>query len=324
MEQRIVNKVASKLNKKTKVKKSKQIKIKMRNKPSKQSAAGSKAKTHKATKQLQHKELIIIDEKQGLIFENEKTMFGYFSVAIKDYENKYRKLHQASLDFSSAEQEELEYLLEDTLDDPDEIWIDDGSYEDLKVHTLIKTVETVQQTFHYVAVVYINTEENYPTFVFMHFPTKDLAMLEAFREIEIVFHRKLEAIEFAAIDGDSLLEGDYLAIGLLEAMIKIRGEKDIATDKFQEFAEHRESTIDSPDEIWRKVDSTGHVLVSFIKEFPDEGTEDLHYLVITEEDAESQINTLLFSFPTNDITLVDRYRQGENLEAEEVLTESSH
>ena len=320
----IVNKVASKLNKKSKVKKNTQIKIKMRNKMRKQTPAPRKAKTHKATKQLQHKELIIIDEKQGLIFENEKTMFGYFSVAIKDYENKYQSLYQEKLDFSVDEQTELEYLLEDTLDDPDEIWVDEGSFEDLKVHTLIKTIETVQHTFHYVAVVYINTEENYPTFVFMHFPTKNLEMLESFREVEIVFHRKLEAIEFAAIDGDSLLEGDYLAIGLLEAMIKIRSEKDIATDKFQDYAELRESTIDAPDEIWRKVDSTGHVLVSFVKEFPDQGVEDLHYLVITEEDSESQINTLLFSFPTNDITLVDRYRQGENLEAEEVSTESSH
>ena len=315
-----MNKVASKLNKKKKTKKNKQITIKMR----KQTPPRRKAQIHKATKKIQQKELIIIDEKQGLIFENEKTMFGYFSVAIKDYETKYREFYEESKDFSVSEQTELEYLLEDTLDDPDEIWVDETSYEDLKVHTFIKTVETVQHTFYYVAVVYINTEQNYPTFVFMHFPTKDLIMLESFRENEIVFHRKLEAIEFAAIDGDSLLEGDYLAIGLLEAMLKIRGEKDIPAGKFQDYAEHRESTIDSPDEIWRKVDSTGHVLVTFVKEFPDQGIEDLHYIVVTEEDSESQVNTLLFSFPTNDTTLVDRYRLGENLEAEEVSTESSH
>lgn len=319
-----MNKVASKLNKKlsrsTKVKKTKQIKLKMK----KQTLPRSKAKTHKAPKKIQEKELIIIDEKQGLIFENEKTMFGFFSGAIKEYENKYQKMFDSGKDFSIPEQNELEYLLEDTLDDPDEIWVDETSHEDYKIHTLIKTIETVQQVFHYVAVVYINTDDNFPTFVFMHFPTKDVNMLEAFREIEIVFHRKLEAIEFAAIDGDSLLEGDYLAIGLLESMLKIRGEKDIPTDKFQSYAELRESTIDSPDEIWRKVDTTGHVLVTFIKEFPDQGVEDLHYLVVTEEDSSSQINTLLFSFPTNDTTLVDRYRQGENLEAEEVSTESSH
>ncbi len=316
-----MTKVASKLNKNIKTdRKRKTIKIKMR----KSAPTKRKAQAHKATKKVQEKELIIIDEKQGLIFENDKTLFGYFSVAIKEYENKFQKYHDAKSDFELSEQIEHESLLEETLDDPDEIWVDDSTFEDLVVHTMIRNFETKQQLFYYVAVVYINTEDNFPTFVFFHFPTKDLKMLEAFRQNEIIFHRKLEAIQFAAIEGDSLLEGDYLAIGLLESMLKIRGEKDLSTDKYKEYAECRESTIDSPDEIWRKVDTEGHVLVTFIKEFEDLGVEDLHYIVVTEEDTESQVNSLLFSFPTNDITLVDRYRQGENLEAEEVATESSH
>ncbi len=287
-------------------------------------AARRKAKAHKATKKIQEKELIIIDEKQGLIFENDKTLFGYFSVPIKEYETRFQKNYDARNDFSLIEQQEHESLLEETLDDPDEIWTDDSTFEDLTVHTLIKSFETKQQAFNYIAVVYINTEENYPTFVFIHFSTKDAKMLEQFRQNEIIFHKKLEAIQFAAIDGDSLLEGDYLAIGLLESMLKVRGDKDISTDLFKEFTECRESTIDSPDEIWRKVDSSGHILVTFIKEFEDMGVEDLHYVVVTEEDTEAQVNSLLFSFPTSDISLVDRYRQGENLEAEEVATESSH
>ncbi|MEQ1722355.1 MAG: PBECR2 nuclease fold domain-containing protein [Pseudobdellovibrio sp.] len=317
-----MSKVAGKLNKNINSKKNKNIKIKMK----KQATATGKrkAKAHKATKKVQEKELIIIDEKQGLIFENDKTLFGYFSVPIKEYETRYQKYFDEKNDFSDVENQEHESLLEETLDDPDEIWIDDHTFEDLIIHTLVKSFETKQQAFHYIAVVYINTEDNYPTFVFMHFPTKDSKMLEAFRQSEIIFHRKLEAIQFAAIEGDSLLEGDYLAIGLLESMIKLRGEKDIAADKFKDFEECRESTIDSPDEIWRKVDSTGHILVTFIKEFGDMGIEDLHYIVVTEEDTEAQVNSLLFSFPTNDTSLVDRYRQGENLEAEEVATESSH
>jgi hypothetical protein len=315
-----VSKVASKLNKNIKVKKSKNIKIKMKKAPSPK----RKAKAHKAAKKIQEKELIVIDEKQGLIFENDKTLFGYFSIPIKEYETKFQKHYDEKIDFSLQDQIEMESLLDETLDDPDEIWIDDTTFEDLIVHTLVKSFETKQQVFHYVAVVYINSEENYPTFVFIHFPTKDSKMLEIFRENEIIFHRKLEAIQFAAIEGDSLLEGDYLAIGLLESMIKIRGEKDISTDQFQKYSECRESTINSPDEIWRKVDTEGHVLVTFIKEFSELDVEDLHYIVVTEEDSESQVNSLLFSFPTNDVSLVDRYRQGENLEAEEVATESSH
>ena len=318
-----VSKIASKINKVEKAKKSKQIRIKRVEKA--KNVSNRKAAVHKATKKIQEKELIIIDEKQGLIFENEKTMFGYFANAINEFENKYEKYYDEKNDFSYAEQAELENFLEDTLDDPDEIWLDETSFEDLKVHVLVKAMENEKkEPFHYVAVVYLNTEENFPSFVFIHFPTKDLKLLEAFRAQEIVFHRKLEAIQFAAIDGDSLLEGDYLAIGLLEAMIVLRSEKDIPPEKFRDYAELRDSTIESPDEIWSKVDSSGHTLVTFIKEFPDQGVEDLHYLVITEEDPDTQVNSLLFSFPTNDTSLVDRYRQGENLEAEEVTTESSH
>ena len=317
-----MSKVASKLNKKSFSKKSKNIKIKL--KKTSVSKAKRKAQAHKAKKQVREKELIMIDEKQGLIFENEKTLFGYFSVPIKEYEKRFQDHYHAERDFSAVEQQEHESLLEETLDDPDEIWIDESTFEDLAVHTYIKMFETRQQSFHYIAVVYVNTEESYPTFVFMHFSNRDPEMLEAFRKEEIIFHKKLEAIQFAAIDGDSLLEGDYLAIGLLESMLKVRSEHDIAAADFQKYAECREPTINSPDEIWRKVDSTGHVLVAFIKEFNDLGVEDLHYIVVTEEDAEAQVNSLLFSFPTTDISLVDRYRQGENLEAEEVATESSH
>ena len=317
-----MSKIARKLNKNINRKKSKSIKIKLK-KPTGTSQK-RKAKTHKAAKKIQEKELIIIDEQQGLIFENDKTLFGYFSIPIKEYETRFQEYFDDRNDFSLLEHKDHESLLEETLDDPDEIWMDDTTFEDLIVHTLVKSFETKQQVFEYIAVVYINTEDNYPTFVFIHFPTRDSKMLEAFRQNEIVFHKKLEAIQFAAIEGDSLLEGDYLAIGLLESMLKVRSEKDIPTDKFKDFNECRESTIDSPDEIWRKVDSTGHILVTFIKEFSDMGTEDLHYIVVTEEDTEAQVNSLLFSFPTSDTSLVDRYRQGENLEAEEVATESSH
>lgn len=313
-----MSKVASKLNKKMGSKKNKNIKIKMKK------ASLVRAKAHKAKKRVQEKELIIIDEKQGLIFENDKTLFGYFAVPIKEYESIFNKNYRPEVDFSSLEQAEYESLLEETLDDPDEIWLDDETFEDLKVHTFVRSFETKQQSFYYIAVVYVNTEENYPSFVFLHFPTKDTEMLESFRRDEIIFHRKLEAIQFAAIEGDSLLEGDYLAIGLLESMLKLRSDKDISTEKYKDYIDCRDSTINSPDEIWRKVDTTGHVLVTFIKEFPDLPERDLHYIVVTEEDTEAQVNSLLFSFPTNDISLVDRYRQGENLEAEEVATESSH
>ncbi len=326
-----MSKVASKLNNKLNKKigagsraKSKQIKIKVKAEGSKKKSPKKvKAKAHQASKKIQDKELIVIDESQGLIFENDKTLFGYFSEQIKAMEDRYSKHYAASRDFTEAEIDAKEEFLEATLDDPDEIWIDGETFPDVPLYALIKTIDDAYEPFIYVAVVYLNAEEKYPSFVFIHFATKDTQLAEMFRQKEIIYHRKLEAIQFAAIDGDSLLEGDHLAIGLLESMMKLRGEKDVPGSQFQDFAEQRDETINNPDEIWRKVDSEGHTLVTFIRDISEYKT-DHFYIVVTEEDPNTEVHSLLFSFPTNDSTLADRYRQGENLEAEEVSQESSH
>lgn len=333
-----MSKVASKLNKKMNAsKKSSKLKIKMKTKAtsstgikSSKTSAKSKVQTRgkaqvlKASKKVQEKELIVVDESQGLIFENDKTLFGFFSEQIKFVEGKYAQYFRAQHDFSEDELYSKEHWLEATLDDPDEIWVDQKSFKDVTLYTLIKNVEQEEEPFAYLAVVYLNTEEKYPSFVFIHFATKDIELAELFRFEEIIYHRKLESIQFASLEGDSLLEGDYLAIGLLESMMKLRHEKDIQPENFKAYADQRDETINNPDEIWRKVDSEGHTLVTFIKDVSEVKNKDDFYVVVTEEDPNTEVHSLLFSFPTNDSSLVDRYRQGENLEAEEVSTESSH
>ena len=107
-------------------------------------------------------------------------------------------------------------------------------------------------------------------------------------------------------------------------MIKVRGESDIKEETFADYANLREETIEQPDEIWRSNDSMGNVLVSFIRDFPDEGETGIHYIVVTIEDMPSNSHALLFSFPTTDENLIGRYRHGENLQAEEVVQEASH
>lgn len=94
-----MNKNAGKLNKKiedalTKKKKTKKIQIKVKAKEKQKPAAPSvksgrsESKAPQKTKKFAEKELIIVDEAKGLIFENEKTLFGYFSVPIKTLEEK--------------------------------------------------------------------------------------------------------------------------------------------------------------------------------------------------------------------------------------------
>lgn len=268
------------------------------------------------------KELIVIDEKQGLIFENEKTLFGYFNPFIEALEDEYIQMRLDS-DFTDDEQIELETYLEATLDDADEVWVDTDSFEELPIYFMIKSFEVTAGLFKYVAACYFDIETQSPSFVFLHFPTRDNQLVENYRRNECIFHKKYETAQAGAIEGDSLVEGDPIAMGLYESMSKVRSETDIPSDQFKDYSQHREPTIEDPDEIWRKVDINGNVLVTFISSI-DDGPENLHYVVVTQEEETTQVHSLLFSFPTTDTGLVDRYRQGENLQADEVSQESSH
>lgn len=270
------------------------------------------------------KEYIIVDEAAGLIFETEEDLFGYFREAIDKLEEEYSSLRSAD-DFTDEDQIARENYLEPTLDEPDEVWMDDKTFEDFVIYHFIRGYEQGDEAFKYVAVAYVSTEDEYPTFVFIHFPSRDSRVWQNYQRGEMVYDKNFEQVSGGSVEGDAMGEGDPLAVGLYQAMLKVRGEKDIPQDKFQEFAELREETIENADEIWRKNDLDGNILVSFIREFPDhETTKDLIYIAVTQEDEESNVHSLLFSFPTTDKTLADRYRQGENLQAEEVSQESAH
>lgn len=282
----------------------------------------SRAKSKKTAPD--EKEYILVDEAAGLIFASEQDMFGYFENAIQKLEGEYQSLRSAE-DFSDEDQINLEHYLEATLDDPDEVWEDEKVADEFPVYHFIREFEEGNERFHYVATAYVSKEEEYPTFVFIHFPTKIETLLHNYQRGEQVFDREYEELVGGSIEGDALGEGDPLAMGLYSAMLKVRGDKDIPQEKFQEFAEIREETIESADEIWRKNDLDGNILVSFIKEFPDHDEyTDLTYIAVTQEDEGSNVHSLLFSFPTTDRSLADRYRQGENLQADEVSQESAH
>ena len=285
--------------------------------------AKTKSKTRAKKKSTAEKELILVDEAAGLIFESEKDLYDYFKPAISQLETEYQALRSTD-DFTDEEQINREHFLETCLDDPDEVWFDDKTMEEFPLFIFIREIEEGDIAFKYVAVSYVSSEEEYPTFVYIHFPTKDSRVWQNYQRGEMVYDRNYEKASVGAIEGDALLEGDPLAIGLYQSMIKVRSEKDIPQEKFQEFGDLREETIESADEIWRKNDLDGNVLVSFIKEFPDHEVKDLTYIAITQEDEHSNVHSLLFSFPTTDNALVDRYRQGDNLQADEVSQESSH
>ena len=267
---------------------------------------------------------IVIDEKNGLVFASEDALFKHFESDIKTLENDFFSRRSAE-DFTLEEFSEFEDYLGAVLEDPDQILEDKSLIPGQTCYIYVAHFQEKKLgPFQYIAVTYVTGDT--PSFVYLHFPTKDENLLNHFVQGNIVYDRILKDVQKGAVEGDALSEGDELAVGLYTSMLKVRTDKDISEEEFHEYVQFREETIEEPDEIWRSPDYAGHVLVTFVREYDDIGAENetTYYIVVTVEDEPSGSHALLFSFPTNDPNLVERYRRCENLQAEEVVQEASH
>jgi hypothetical protein len=263
---------------------------------------------------------IVIDEGRGLVFNSEAEVIDHFQEQIEKLEKEYNEFRREN-DTSLDDIENLDEQLTDLLQEPDEVWLSDDVLPEIPLGTFIGYFETEDEktNFYYVALTYF--VENMPKFVFMHFATTDLDVIKKYQRGEKIYDRNNPQVASDEEAIDALTEGDELAVGLYRAMLKLRSATDIPESEFGDYLKFREDTIQEPDEIWRKIDSEGRVLVSFIKNLDD---NDVKYIVVTMEDEASESQYLLFSFPTKDSNLVDRYRQGESLDTVSYSREESH
>jgi len=268
------------------------------------------------------KEKIVIDEEKGLIFSSEEELYNHFSKEIDVLEKEFQNFRNAKEDIPTSKFTDYEDHLSDLLEDPDEIWETPEYNEDSPLAIYLKVFKQKNgEQVHHIALCHLT--DDIPSFVYLHFPTKDLSLVAKYQKGDLVYDEHIKNAPQGAIEGDALLSGDRLALGLYNAMVKLRSVEDILEEEFYEFAYLREEGIEEADEIWRRTDSMGNVLVTFIKEFTV-SSKKIFYVVVTVEDQASNSHALLFSFPTIDNSLASRYRQGENLQAEEVVQESSH
>lgn len=264
---------------------------------------------------------IIIDESRGLIFDSENEVVAHFKKQIEFLEKEYHEWRSES-DIDLDEIEDIEEHLTELLQEPDEVWLSNDTLEGMSLGTFIGYFEAEEQeiNFYYITLTYF--VENIPRFVFLHFATTDLNLVKKYQRGEKIYDQNSQSIQSDEETIDALTEGDELAVGLYQAMLKLRVPTDIPELEFFNYVKYREETIEDPDEIWRKIDSEGRILVSFVKSFEDGG--DIKYIVVTTEDEASESQYLLFSFPTKDQNLVDRYKQGESLDATSYSREESH
>lgn len=261
---------------------------------------------------------IVIDKDKGLVFKSEKDLYDFFSDDIDKLEQELFS-HRIKEDIPEKEFIKYENNLDLLIEYPDEVWEDINKTKHKNFAVFIKYFS--EQNLYHIALTYLTND--IPSFVYLHFPTEDEKLVNKYRSGQLIYDRISDAI-LGAVEGDSLTEGDILARGLYEAMLKLRSPEDLKEEYFLDYAGFREESIEQADEIWRSNSSSGNVLVTFIKEFQMEDDEVLYYISVTQEDENSNTHALLFSFPTTDSNLVDRYRNGENLQADEITQESSH
>lgn len=260
-------------------------------------------------------EEIVIDEERGLIFKNEEELYNFFRPHIDRLEVEYEKFYRPNKDFQQESYDEYEDQLLDLLSEPDQIYEDEYRLPGFPVKQYVKQFDHPEiGVYHYVALVYLAVDT--PSFVFLHFPTRDPQLLNNYTKGQLFYDREKGEQELEEVD--ALTEGDELAVGLYNAMLTLRSDSDIPSHDFQDYTDYRGEAIEESDEIWRTTDYQGNVLVNFIKDY-SEGEEIMYYISIAVEDAASDSHFLLFSFPTNDESLVDRYRHGENLQEEEQI-----
>lgn len=265
---------------------------------------------------------IIIDEAKGLVFSTEQELYAHFQREIDQLEKEFFS-RRHSEDVTEGEMSQFETNLTTLLEDPDEVWEDHRTIQGQNLVIYLRRMNEEDETplFH-IAICYL--ADDTPSFVYLHFPTRDVNLVHAYQRFEKIYDRALTQIPIGAQEGDALTEADELAVGLYTAMMKLRSDKDIPENEFPDYFEFREAALESADEIWRSSDSLGNTLVSFVKEYEDDNGQHFYYVVVTVEDEASNSHALLFAFPTQDAMLIERYRHGENLQAEEVVQEASH
>jgi hypothetical protein len=91
-------------------------------------------------------------------------------------------------------------------------------------------------------------------------------------------------------------------------MLRHRETSDIPQGEFEEYVHLVDQTIENPDEVWELQDEGDNPILTLISQHE----ENLHYVVIcTFEATESQESwRVIYSFPTREASLVQRYRRG--------------
>jgi hypothetical protein len=240
---------------------------------------------------------LFVEEELGRVFCSEDCIADYFQPEITQLEKEYLRLRPKS-DLTAEERESVAHYRWMTLQEPEEIWLQE--IEGDKRYTFISSFEHGGERLWCIAITLCLRGE--PSFLFIAFPTRSEALVEAFRKGEQI---------------DEIPKGSELPIGQ-EAQNTPYLTQDI--DSFLE------PTLQSPDELWkiRSGDDGEPDLYHFIKFFQTaEGPA--WFILIAEDNGDSTSDQVEIKeyFLTSDPKVVEEHRKG-SLELDSLEESSSN
>ncbi len=253
--------------------------------------------------------VVYVEENTNRFFCSEKCIRTYYDPMAEHYRREMMNFRDPH-DIPEADFNEYESYAPLCLSHPDELW-EDVMENGEKVSYFLSNFTNEGGKFTYIVMCFCLGQE--PTYILLSFPTRDKKLVEDFRRGQKMEMQE-EAEEPSGEAGVSaVLTDDFLARqgdAIEEEMLRHRNAKDISPESFEEYTHLLDQTIENPDEVWELQDEGDNTLLTLISQ----AEENVSYVVIcTYDNNEDQRESwrVIYNFPTNDPSLVQRYRRGQ-------------
>ena len=266
--------------------------------------------------------IVYVEESSNRFFCNEKCIRAFYDPMSEFYKTTMLGIRDAH-DIPESDFAAFESYAPLCLSNPYEVWLEENENGE-SIHFFMANFMNEGGKFTYIVMCFCLELE--PTYLLLSFPTRDKKMVEEFR--------RGEQLEISNVDSEvnppstaevtAGLKDDFLSRqgqAIEEDMLRHRSATDIPKQEFEEYAHLLEQTIENPNEVWELQDEGENTLLTLISQ----EDENLHYIVICtyDEQAEGRESwRVIYSFPTRDLAMVQRYRRGVLREGSDGSTSS--
>lgn len=266
-------------------------------------------------------DLLFVEAASTRSFCSEKCIEKHFSPMTNFFEGIEKKLRkkyavetESCLDFLSDVT-----IMEKSMTSPDEIWCHENGIKE-EIFSFIKKVSIKDEKPFYV-IVLCTIFDTYPGYVLLSTITESKFLMEEFRigtEVDLEEHfSEGESIDGVDITNDEVENIEQKKSEILANHVSLHSPADIPVENYELYNDYIESTMDSPDEIFKTQDKAGDTIYTYIKAFDKEGVSFYYFVLCMRIDSASEDSQELIipvlNFPTVDGELYKSYHQGEKL-----------